>query len=258
MRCDLTLSADAVAAEYDCVIALASNGNPARSAIEPYNDLKMTAGASLSTFAECRARRLIYFSSGAVYEGLKGAISPSCSVAPKLPYAVAKLASERYADYFTGKNFEETVVLRFFGAYGPHEPARKIYSLLVKWLAFERRDSITLRGDGSNMIDAMYVDDAVAAIVRVAEAPFESAERGFRILDLPSGNPMTIRELAERSARAFDRDITIHYEGEIVENHHFVSSPNEFAARYDFRPSIPLEEGMRALRDWLNDRKNTQ
>ena len=72
-------------------------------------------------------------SSGAVYDGLRGAVSPATPVSPRLPYAISKLASEQYLRFFAEHRgtVDSYVNVRFFGAYGPYEAARKI---TTQWL----------------------------------------------------------------------------------------------------------------------------
>lgn len=250
IQCDLTdrRAVALLAREYDVVLALAANGDPVYSQANPVDDVMRTTVVSVNTFSHFRAKRLIYFSSGAVYEGLRGGVDPSVKINPILPYAISHYAAERYAEYFTGKNFDEAVVLRFFGAYGPCEPERKIYSRLVKRFAFERERSLSLSGDGKNVIDAMYIDDAVEAIVKVVTAP---PDPGFRIFDLPGGNPMTIRSLVETAARTFGIDPILEFGGSAAEEHQFNASLESFSRRYDFALKTPLDEGLRRHRDWL-------
>ena len=111
---------------------------------------------------------MIFFSSGAVYDGLTGLVSPESKLNPKLPYAISKLASEQYIQFFAKKGqIENYIILRFFGAFGPYEPERKIYTKLVRAFALEGKDEFVVRGDGKNLIDAMYVDDTIDGILKV-------------------------------------------------------------------------------------------
>ncbi len=258
LRCDLTdqSAVEGLAARVDpldALVVLAANGDPVRSVSDPVADLMETAVTAINTFRFFRADRLVYFSSGAVYEGLSGAVDPSVNIRPALPYAVTHYAAERYADYFRSLNrFRHAVMLRFFGAYGPHEPSRKIYSRLVRRFAFDREPSIVLKGNGRNIIDAMYVDDAVRAIISVLASP-EAA--GTEILDLPGGNPMTIEELVRAASRACGLgEIALRYEGQVAEDHAFTASLDGFQDRFGRIRLTPLDEGIGGLRRWLEAR----
>ena len=114
---------------------------------------------------------MVYVSSGAVYDGLHGAVTPATPVSPQLPYAISKLASEQYLQFFCERRgtVDSYVNVRFFGAYGPYEAARKITTKWLQALARGEREFV-VRGDGRNLIDFMYVDDAVDGFLALVKA----------------------------------------------------------------------------------------
>ena len=59
--------------------------------------------------------------------------------------------------------------VRFFGAYGPYEPSRKI---TTKWMraVMNGHREFTIRGNGENLIDFMHVDDAVDGFLRLTSS----------------------------------------------------------------------------------------
>jgi len=259
VRCDLTESeeVEALAKEYgrefDAILFLAANGNPVRSVAEPAWDLRAHTLSLVSLLERIQCRRLVYLSSGAVYEGLRGLVSPVSPIAPTLPYAVAKQAAERYVIFFQEhrQSAEEYIILRFFGAYGPYEPRRKIFTRLVRAFHLEGQEVFTIRGDGKNLIDAMYVSDAVDGLLKV----FGSTERN-RVVDFGSGDPLTVEELVILAARIFGRpSVEIRYEGTVAEHHAFRMSPLEMEQLFGFRPSTPLADGLAKLARHLEQRK---
>ncbi|HBW46996.1 TPA: hypothetical protein DEF17_03565 [bacterium] len=233
---------------FDVILHLAANGDPVRSIQNPLSDLIETEQSALLTFTTFRAKRLILFSTGAVYEGADGQVSPATVCKPILPYAVTHFAVENYAWWAKSQgNFEEVTALRFFGAYGPHEPLRKIYTRLCNAFGIEKKKEFTLRGNGNNLIDAMYIDDAVNAILNVMEA--KEADGTY---DLSSGNAITLNELVERSAKVFGiNSPSIRYEGIVAEEHFFRADPKPFENKFGFKPKIKLEEGLRRHAEWL-------
>jgi len=253
VSCDLTDSkvltglAEQLGKSFDAVIYLAGNGDPARSVSDPAFDLRNTTLGMLNFLDAFSTRRFIYFSSGAVYDGLDGPVGPDSSISPVLPYAIGKYAAERYIHFFSRQGrIKEYVILRFFGAYGPYEPPRKIYTKLVKSFAIERNKEFTIRGDGRNLIDAMFVDDTVRAVKAVLESL-----RADLTLDFCLGEPYTLRELVEAAARTFGIDPKICCEGEVPEYINFRPSADSFSEMFDFKPRIPLEEGLRRLAEFL-------
>lgn len=263
-RCDL---ADATAVEalaariggdtLSAVLVLSANGDPVRSQEDPALDLSETLLTAVNVFRTFSSRRLVYLSSGAVYEGAFGTVSPALPVLPRLPYAISHLAAERYAAWFAERGrHDHAVVLRFWGAFGPHEPERKIYTRLVRAFGIEGCRTMPLRGDGRNLIDAMYVDDAVEALKRVLEAP---ARTGAEVFDFSSGMPMSIRELAARVAGVFGiQDPEFLFSGLVAEEHAFRADPGAFRARFGFRPRFSLEEGILRHCEWLRNASSSK
>lgn len=253
-RCDLTDAnavCEAFAADqhFDVVIHLAANGDPAASVSRPAMDLRSGPLALLTLFERIRAGRLIYFSSGAVYEGAEGVVTPATPVAPTLPYAISKLACEQYARSLCKRlrRVESSMVVRFFGAFGPYEPERKVYTRLVRAFGIEHQRRFTVRGDGHNRIDAMYVADAVDAIRRLLTAP-----RGSATLDVTCGAAMTMDELVRRAATCFGiPDVEILHEGQVPEYNRFQADPSGAADAIGFRASTPLEVGLQMLHSHL-------
>jgi UDP-glucose 4-epimerase len=252
--CDFTDSqsiaalADKLGPDLDAVIYLAGNGDPAYSVSHPAVDLTDTVLGLVNFLSNFKVGRFIYFSSGAVYDGLSGPVSPDSALDPRLPYAIGKLACEQYIKFFrkVGR-IDNYVILRFFGAYGPFEPPRKIYSRLVRAFALEKKNEYTIRGDGRNLIDAMFVDDTVRGVRSV----LESAENDL-ILDFCLGRPYTIKKLVEETARIFNIKARINMEGEVPEYIDFRPSPRMMEDLFGFTPAIPLDEGLPILAQHLS------
>jgi len=232
---------------FDACIYLAANGDPAYSAHAPAEDLRANALALVNVVSTGTFGHFVFFSSGAVYDGLKGDVDPASSVRPTLPYAISKWASERYVMHAHAQGrIRVASIVRFFGAYGPHEPARKIYGKLVRQFAFEREPRFAIRGDGRNYIDAMYVDDTVRAIRAILDKG-----RDTRIFDLCSGAPLTLTDLVLTAAREFGIEPDIELVGEVPEYIEFRSRDRTMQSEFGFRPEVPLPEGLRRFKAWI-------
>jgi nucleoside-diphosphate-sugar epimerase len=215
----------------------------------PAWDLASNCASLVNLLERCALPRLVFFSSGAVYDGIRGEVSPRTCSRPHLPYAVSKLAAERYIEHFRDRGrVGKAAVVRFFGAYGPHEPPRKVYTKLVRRFGIEGDRRFTIRGDGENLIDAMYVSDAMRAIRLLLDAPPPDEES---VLDLCSGQPLTLTQLVRRAAATFGVEPEIAYEGEVPERIEFRSTDRTMAGRYGFSPVVELEAGLRLLHDHL-------
>lgn len=234
----------------DVCVYMAANTNVRKLAEEPTLDVGTNLAPLLNFLAYFRGRRLIFLSSGAVYMGLKGRVSPLSKINPTIPYAISKYASELYIKFYQNskKTFEESVILRFFGAYGPYEPQRKISTKLIELIDSEGENTFTVFGNGENYIDFMYIDDAVQGLLRVIKS-----EQANATVDFCSGNPMTINQLVKKVGKIFDKKIKIQHVGTSPEFITFYASPERMFRFFGFKPSVHLEEGFLKFSKWLRE-----
>jgi UDP-glucose 4-epimerase len=259
-RCDLLdveqvmAVARAVGGRADAVLYLAANGDPAASSERPRWDLESNTTALVNFLEHCSSDQLVYMSSGAVYDGLRGEVTPASHVAPTLPYAISKLASERYVHFFGDQrqSLGGYVNVRFFGAYGPYEAERKITTRWLLAMGAGQRE-FTVRGDGRNLIDFMYVDDAVDGLLKLLQV------RGERLtLDFASGAPVSVNAVVETMARVLGVSATVRHEGKAPEYIEFRSVDRTMRDRFGIVPSIPFDEGLRRLKAFLDARTTTR
>jgi UDP-glucose 4-epimerase len=176
-------------------------------------------------------------------------MSPGAQVSPTLPYAVSKLACERYTEFYQRRrrSIGEYLIVRFFGAYGPYKASHKIYTRLVRALAMEGGSEYRLYGDGKNLIDAMYVTDAVDAIHRML-----AGTHWNDIVNLAGGRPVTIETLVREAADALGvPQLAIEKDGVAHERNCFWGSTHEMREYFHFQPRIALSNGIHRLKDFL-------
>ena len=233
---------------WDLVVYLAGLVDIPGSVAQPMMDLTANLLALVHLLEAVRCEHLIYVSSGAVYTGLAGVVSPQSPLRPDLPYAINKLAAEHYVRCYTMRrsHIGYHTILRFMGAYGPHEPTHKIYSRMLRSFVLGVEPTFTVYGDGSNLIDAMYVDDAVRGLLAAGGRGCASVT-----LDWGLGQPTSISELVLRTASVFRRRVELRFEGVAHERIEFRIDPSPLFDLIGFRPTVPYEEGIGSLADWL-------
>jgi nucleoside-diphosphate-sugar epimerase len=172
----------------DWALLLAARVATAASVSDPLGELEAIAGVTANSIVGLRAGQVVHLSSGSVYETLTGALGPDRVLSPRLPYSIAKLSAELlFASYVDAPYWN----VRFFGAFGPGEPEFKLARRLVE--AFARGETrFTIRGDGTNVIDPMYIDDAAVELLAVLTTPGEC-----RVADLTQGEGLTVRQFVE-------------------------------------------------------------
>jgi UDP-glucose 4-epimerase len=231
----------------DAMLYLAANGDPAASSSRVRWDLESNTLAFVTCLEQCPAKHVVYVSSGAVYDGLRGAVTPDTPVSPRLPYAISKLASEQYLRFFAEHRgtVESYVNVRFFGAYGPYEAARKITTRWLQGMAAGQREFV-VRGDGKNLIDFMYVDDAVDGFLALVKAA------GAKLtVDFASGSPISVNDVVQAMAKNLGVAVTVRHEGHVPEYIEFLSADTTMRDRFGVKPSIAFEAGLDQLRTFL-------
>ena len=260
LRCDLLdpeqvrAVSEAVGRRADAVMYLAANGDPAISAERPRFDLESNTTAVVNFFEHCSADHVVYVSSGAVYDGISGTVTPATPVAPRLPYAISKLAAEQYVRFFAERRgtVGSYVNVRFFGAYGPYEAERKITSRWLRAMAAGQREFV-IRGDGKNLIDFMYVDDAVDGFLTLLGA------RGERVtVDFASGAPVSINDVVQAMAGVVGVDVTVRHEGVVPEYIEFATADTTMRTRFGVTPSIRFDDGLRRLQAFFDPSRSTR
>ena len=114
-----------------------------RSVQDPLTTSAVTIEGTLNVLLAARdedVRRVVFASSSSVY-GNSGTLPRTETQQPDpiSPYAVAKLAAERYCVSFSRVYGLETVALRYFNVFGPRQNPHSQYAAVVPLLL--RRDS---------------------------------------------------------------------------------------------------------------------
>src|SRR5581483_2807332 len=147
-----------------------------RSLQDPLTTSAVNVEGTLNVLLAARdsdVRRVVFASSSSVY-GNAGALPRHEAAAPDAisPYAVSKLAAERYCVSFSRVYGLETVCLRYFNVFGPHQDPNSQYSAVVPRFiaAIDDGRPVPIHGDGSQSRDFTYVANVVDANLLAAEA----------------------------------------------------------------------------------------
>jgi nucleoside-diphosphate-sugar epimerase len=157
-----------------------------------------------------------------------------------VPYLISKSAAEHYVRFFADKKQFKYVILRPFETFGPYSPERKIFRKLVQQFD-SGNPSFTIYGDPSNLVDPLYVEDTVRALITVI-----LSDKGNVTVDLCTGNPVSIKEVVERIGGVYGIKPKISLlDVKAPVNVHFVSDPKPMEEIFGFKAAISLEDGIR-------------
>jgi nucleoside-diphosphate-sugar epimerase len=245
---EITKIQDAV----DVVVHTASPSNITQ--INTFEELHYANVGILKRIEKLDPRKVIYISSGEVYKSditLEGSQSSDFLKTNKRDwYPLVKLEAENELEHFGSRTNASIAILRLFHTFGPgvkRNDGRSFADIL--WGA-ALNNKISLHSSGEQIRSFLYLSDAVEAILRVVL----SDESGYRVANLGSDKPVSIREFAEQV-----RDFT----GSVIEydsNSNFVHSPNDYLVpiiqnifSYGWAPKLEIGVGIERTISWIRN-----
>lgn len=147
---------------------------------------------------------VVFTSSSAVYGPARETpVSEDAPTEPTSIFGVHKLTGEKYCGVYRAGYGLHTTVARLATLFGPAQRLRGAGTESVAHLidAAIHDESLRLRDQGRTHVDALHVDDAVAALVALGLRPRDS----FPVVNVGNGPALTIGMLAEAIVRAAGR-----------------------------------------------------
>ena len=206
---------------------------------------------------DARVRRVVFAASSSAYGDQP--VQPKTEdmmPCPLSPYAVQKLASEQYMQVFWRNYGLQTVCLRYFNVFGPHQSADSPYSgVIARFIrAMLRGERPVIFGDGSHTRDFTYVANAVSANLLACTAPAGSVcGQVFNIgTGLAHSLNQTFRTIAEIIGFPHAPIYLQEREGDIC---HSLASIARARKCLGYEPRVSFIEGLRRTIDWYRDRE---
>jgi UDP-glucose 4-epimerase len=185
-----------------------------RSVQDPLTTTAVNVEGTLNVLLAARdegVRRIVNASSSSVY-GNTGELPRVETQAPDpiSPYAVAKLAAERFCTSFSRVYGMEIVSLRYFNVFGPRQDPMSQYAAVVPRFirAIANAEPVTVYGDGEQSRDFTYVDNVVSANLLAGDATNAKGE----ILNVATGTSITVNALADAIGELVGRPVEKRYE----------------------------------------------
>lgn len=244
----------------DIVFHQAALPSVPRSVAHPQESNAVNVTGTLNILVAAReaaVRRVVLASSSSVY-GDSPVMPKHEDIPPRplSPYAVSKLTGEYYARVFYDLYGLETISLRYFNVFGPHQNPASQYAAVIPLFiaAMLRGEPPTVFGDGLQSRDFSYVDNVVHANLLAAAAPRTRGEavniacqETHTILDLiASLNLLTGSRISPvfRSSR----------KGDIL---HSLADLRRARELLGYAPVVKWEEGLRRTVAWYRSRSVT-
>lgn len=224
------------------IFHLAASADVAASVRDPRHDLTNTFAPLFEVLETARhgSCRVIFPSTASVFETSQPLpLAETAAKRPTSPYGAAKLAGEAYCAAYYRSYGTDTRVARLFSVYGPGMRRLAIHDLIAK-VARNPRE-LELLGDGTQVRDYLYVDDAVRGLVTVATRGAAGED-----YNVASGEPVTLIDLAREIARQMGhpgidvRPTGTSFPGDTPRWYGDVSKMRALG----FAPEVPLRDGL--------------
>jgi UDP-glucose 4-epimerase len=218
-----------------------------RSVQDPLTTSAVNVDGTLNVLLAARdegIRRIIFASSSSVY-GEEGELPrlETQAANPVSPYAVSKLAAERYCISFSRIYGIETISLRYFNVFGPRQDPHSQYAAVVPRFiaAVAAGRPVLIYGDGNQLRDFTYVTNVVDANLAAAEALNVSGA----VINVATGRRSTVNELADLVGEVLRRPVSRHYEpartGDVKASWAEIGVARTLLG---WEPSVDLREGL--------------
>ena len=226
-----------------------------RSVALPLESNRANIDGTLNLLVAARdagVKRLIFASSSAIYGNAPGfprkeTIRPE----PLSPYAVQKMTAEHYLRVFYELYGLETVSLRYFNVFGPHQDPNSDYAAVIPLFikAFLTGTQPTVFGDGEQSRDFTYVDNVVHGNLLAAEAQ----DAPGKTMNLACGGQLTLNQLLDLLKKITGSDAEAVYTdprpGDVRRSWADITVSEKIL---NYRTQVPLEEGLRKTVDYFN------
>ena len=211
----------------------------------------------------CGVKKLVFLGSSCIYpkfpkmpitedQLLEGQLEGSNDA-----YAIAKIAGIKMCQAYRKQYGFDAISVMPTNLYGINdnfdlENSHVLPALIRKFYeaAMLRHGKVTLWGDGSAMREFLHVDDLVEALI-ICMDKYDSDD----IINIGTGEDVTIKELAETVAKVIDFRRTIEWD---------TSKPNGTPRKVlnvdkikslGWEPKINLKDGIKSTYDWYRTRK---
>ncbi len=171
---------------------------------------------------------------------------------PLSPYAAAKLVGEYYCSVFYQVFGLETISLRYFNVFGPHQDPASQYAAAIPAFvtAILKDEPPTIYGDGEQSRDFTYIDNVVEANLLAARAEHTAGE----VINIACGEVVTVNEIIALINELVGKNIKPNYTdprpGDVK---HSLADITLAWKLIGYKTKVPFKQGLQLAIDWYRE-----
>ena len=252
--------------DADYVLHQAALGSVPRSIADPITTNQNNIDGFLNMLVAARdarggrgVERFVYAASSSTYGDHPDLPKVEAKIGkPLSPYAVTKYVNELYAEVFARTYGLDSVGLRYFNVFGPHQDPDGAYAAVIpKWIAALIRDeTVWINGDGETSRDFCYIDNAVQANLLAATTQVSDALN--QVYNVAVGERTSLNDLhrqIQHELRARRPKLKLrsaeYREFRAGDVRHSLADISKARRLLGYQPSHTLAQGLKTAMDWF-------
>lgn len=224
---------------------------------EEYHDVNINGTRNVLEAARLNdVKRVVFASSSSVYGNVdqfpqKESFDPD----PISPYALTKLAGEKYLNLYYKIYGLKTFSLRYFNVFGPRQDPNSKYAVVIPIFIHHVLNNTqpTIDGDGLQSKDFSFVKNVVEANLLAC-----SAKKGFgEAFNIANGEGMSVNDLLKNINKICSKSIKPLYGppriGDVRKSWADVAKAKEYLG---YEPKVDLVQGLKRTIEWFKEHPN--
>ena len=209
----------------------------------------------LNASKEHGVEKVIHTSTSEVYgTALYVPIDEKHPLQAQSPYAASKIGADKLAESFHLTYNLPVAIIRPFNTYGPRQSARAVIPTIITQAL--SKDKVRL-GATHPIRDFNYMEDTVEGFIKVAESPKSVGE----VINIGSGQEISIGDLADKIVSLIDRDVeivsdTARFRPEKSEVNRLLADNSKAKELLQWEPKISMDEGLKRTIAWISEHIN--
>jgi len=264
LKVDLTSreQVDELIQGMDVVIQAAAVTTGAKDTItRPYIHVTDNAVMNSIIFRACfenQVKHVVFFSCTTMYPSGDGPVKEEdfdYNVTDKyFGVGWTKVYLEKMCEFYSRIGTTKYTVIRHSNIYGPYDKfdldRSHVLGATIAKVIHARDGRIVVWGDGSEARDLLCVSD----LVDFVEIILASQQEPFELVNLGFGSSIPIKQLVEKVIEISGKNISIEYDRtKPTIDFKLTLDVGKARKKYGWRPSVPLEEGLRRTLSWYRE-----
>lgn len=234
----------------DYVIHEAAHSSAPMFKDDPTKGIEVNVIGFTNVMEEARkagVKRVVYASTSSLYSKIRPPHREDAVISPGSWYEFSMFSREEISRLYLKLYGFDSVGLRYFSVYGPHEEGKGRFANLISqflW-AIKNGERPVVYGDGKQTRDFTHVSDVVEANVLAMTADGVAGE----VFNVGTGGTTSINDMIGMLKRAMGSDVETEYVDNPIKNYvqETLADTTKAKKMLGFEAKVKLEEGIRML-----------